>query len=341
MAQSVRQRQNATSVAFSINNRVSEKLSRGMVYRELYLRLQGALTCTGANNVEANIERGDEWAVVKRIELIANGTDVLRSLDANALWWLNYHLYKVPPKITAAYGDAATANAPFDSVLILPLWMPNAVKPMDTALDSRELSSLEIAITWGTFTSINSAATAWTTEPTLEIYSLESYNVSGPFSSWRIPTIEREIVASNTRFQIQLPVGKLYRGFLINTSDAGVDQGDIMTRFKLISGSTVFADLSAGDDVMAQVYRLRNGLQNVYDSVGEAYFPLRRGDDNSIDGWYFYDHVTDGYLGESIDTLGFSEMLIEADVTVGAGATKMVIYPMEIVPLRGGANNAG
>lgn len=337
MAQQVRMRQQGSTIDFSANNKQTVSLARGMIYREIYLRLQGAPTVSAINNTAANTKKGDEWAVVKKIELVANGTDVLKSIDGNALWWLNYFLYGVPPQITVALGDAATADVPFDSVLILPLWMPRSIRPIDTALDSRNLSSLELAITWGQYTDINGSATAWITEPTVEVYTLESFNVSGPFSQWRVFTIEKEITATNSRFQIQLPVGKMFRGFLINTEDGGADQGDVVNNFKLISGTTVFADLSAGDDVLHQITRLRNGIARFYDDGAGAYDNLRRGDNNSLDGWYLYDHVTDGFMTEAIDTLGFSEFIMELDVTVGAGTTKVLVYPFEIVPVRGGA----
>lgn len=340
MAQSVRNRKQGTTVDYSANNKVTVGLARGMVYRELYLRLQGAITCTPTNNTLAKTKRGDEWAVLRKIELIANGTDVLRSFDANFLWWLNYFMYSVAPKVEPTIGDAATANPAFDSVLIVPLWMPKAVRPIDTALDSRELSSLELAITWGDYTSINGSATAWTTEPTVEIYSLESFNISGPFSQWRIFTIEKEITATNTRFQVQLPVGKMYRGFILNTIDTLIDQGDILNNFKLVSGTSVFTDIHAQDDVLQQIGLLRNSIQRHInaDVAGSVYEGLRRSDESDLAGWYFYDHVTDGRLTEAIDTLGFSEFTIEADVTVGSGTTKLFVYPLEIVPIRGGAN---
>ena len=311
-----------------------------MVYREIYLRLQGQLTLTPTNNTLANTKRGDEWAVIRKIELIANGTDVLRSFDANFLWWMNYFFYSAAPKITPAIGDASTSNASFDVVLILPLWMPKAVRPIDTALDARELSSLELSITWGDHTNINGSATGFTTEPTVEVYSLESFNISGPFSQWRIFTIEKEITANNSRFQVQLPVGKMYRGFILNTIDTLIDQGDILNNFKLISGTTIFSDIHAQDDVLQQVGMLRNSLQRNIDgnNASAVYDSLRRSAESDVAGWYFYDHVTDGRLTEAIDTLGFSEFTIEADVTVGSGITKLIVYPLEIVPIRGGPN---
>lgn len=332
MAQQVRSRLQKT-VDYNANGRATETLARGMVYRELYLRLTGQPTVTAVNNTAANTLRGDEWAVIDRIELIANGSDVIKSIDGNALWWLNLFLYGVPPRVTPTIGDGATANPSFDTTLILPLWMPRAIRPLDTALDSRELSSLELAVTWGDHTSINASATAFTTDPALEIYSLESFGVTGPFSTWRIFPIASTISATSTRHQITLPVGKMYRGFLINTVDGVLDQSDILNNLRVISGTTVFLDLHAQDDILQQIPMLRSGIQRGYS--GAAYDDYRQGNNNDVDGWYWVDLVTDGFLTEAIDTLGFSEFLIEADVTVGAGTTVMTVYPMEIAPVRG------
>jgi len=323
------------NVNFETNNMVSERLSRGMVYRELYLRLTGAATVAGAANIPANIQRGDEWGVVKKIELIANNTDVLRSFSGNALWWLNYFLYGPPPHVTELFGDGATANPAFDSTLILPCWIPRALRPMDTALDARELSDLKVQITWGTFTDINSTGSAWTTEPVLQVHSLECFNVGGPFSQWRVYTLEQEITATNPQFQIILPVGPVYRGFMLNFTDAGADAGAILNNFKVKAGTTIYADIP--DEILRQIHSRRVNVDRPYDPVTFLYDDLRVGDDNDFDGWYWFDHITDGYLTEGIDTLGFSEFELELDVTVGVGTTKVHIYPLQLIPVRGQA----
>lgn len=332
MSQQVRKRPQ-TTLQFSINNTVSDKLSRGMVYRELYVRLQGAPTLTNANNTVANTAIGDEWGVVKKIEIIANNTDVLFSMSGNALWWLNKMFYGKSPLLTTTLGDGATANPAFDSMLLIPFWMPKSIRPIDTALDARELSDLKIAVTWGTFTDVNSAATAWTTNPTLQVHSLESFNVKGPFSQKRIYTIQQTIAASNPQFQVQLPVGPMYRGFLINTTDAGVDSEAILNNFKLVSGSTVFADVP--ETVLRDAHQLRENIAR--DFSGTAYTKSRISTKNLFNGWYFYDHVTDGFLSEAIDTLGFSEFNIIADVTLGGGTTNLNIFPIQVIPVRGKA----
>ena len=335
MAQEIRTRKVGT-VAFSVNNKVSESLPRGMVYRELHLHLKSAPTLTGVNNLSANVQVGDDWGVIKRIDIRANGTDIIKSFSANMLRWFNLFQYGVPPRAIPILGDGSTANPALSSVLILPLWIPNSVRPMDTALDARVLSSLEVEITWGTFTDINSAASAWTTEPVLDIYSLESFNVDGPFSSWRLFAIEKEITANNPRFEIELPLGNLYRSFFMNFTDAGVDDGDVLNNFKLVSGTNVFADQS--EEVLDSVLPMRRGLARGF--TGAAFDDYFVSDDSNFDGWYLYDLVTDGQLNEGIDTLGFSEFKLELDVTKGGGVTKAFIFPSEIVPVRAAANNA-
>lgn len=338
MAQQVRTRKQVT-IQYTSNGKQTESLSRGFVYRELYLRLQGQLTVTGANNTLANTQHGDEWQILKRLEIIANGVDVLRSIDGNSLWWMDLLWYGVPPKITFALGDGATANASFDSTLILPFWIPQSLRPIDTALNSAELSSLEVAITWGTHTDINSAATGFTTAPTLEIYSLESFGVQGPFSQFRQWVIQKDIPASNPRFQQDLPVGNMFRGFLLNfTVGAGNpllngDSNAVLNNFKILSGTTVFADLQR-QALQESSYMRKSATRVFTGAAGGSYTADRRGTTNDRTGWYLYDHVTDGFMSEAIDTLGFSELKVELDVTKQANTNTMFLYPFEIIPVR-------
>ena len=334
MPQQVRFRTQKT-LNYVANGKQVEQLSRGMVYREMFLRLVGAPTVTLGNNTQAKTLRGDEWSLIKKIEIIANNTDVLKSFSGNDLWWLNYFWYGAAPHITSNLGDGATANVPFDSTLIIPFWMPNSLRPIDTALDARELSDLKIEVTWGDHLDMNADNTGFTTAPTLEVNSLESFLVKGPFAQWRVYTLEKEITASSTQFQILLPVGPMYRGFTIITTDDDVEVSGILNNLKLKSGTTVFADMPG--EVLQQVGSLRAGIGRGHtNGAAVDYLALRRGAGNSYLGVYNYDHVTDGFKSESIDTLGFSEFELELDVSVGSGTTKIYVIPQVIIPVRGG-----
>lgn len=330
MPQNVRWRKH-TSVAFSANNKQQEELSRGSVLREIYLNLKSAPTLTGANNTAANTAKGDDWGVVKKIEIIANGSEVVRSLSGEALRMLNLFYYGVTPKAAVNLGDGATANPSLSSTLVLPFWLPNSRRPIDTALDTKQLSELTIEITWGTYTDINSAATAWTTNPSMDVYVLESFGTLENYSMTRINTIEKEIVASSSEFQVRLPVNGMYRQFLINTTDAGVDDAAVINNLKLESGSTVFMDLS--EEVLQMAPAIRNGIARPFN--GQTYDDMFISANSDFEGWYFLDLATDGLMSEIIDTLGFSEFQMTLDVTVGGGTTKLYMWPLQVFPIRG------
>lgn len=331
MSQQVRKRFQKT-IQYQSNGKWPESLSRGMVYRELYLRLRGTVTVAKAANVVANIKKGEEWGVVKKIELIANNTDVLRSFTGNELWWFNRFYYGAMPRVTPGLVDTGTDNPAFDSVLVMPFWMPNSLRPIDTALDSRVLSDLRLEITWGTHTDINSAASGFTVNPTVDVLSLESFNVTGPFSQSRLYTIQQDIAATNPQLQIQLPVGPMYRGFFFNMDNAGADDPALLTNVKILSGTTVFADQPA--PVIQQSQEIRTDIQREFS--GTAYVEPRPGSTtNKQNAWWFYDHVTDGYNSEAIDTLGFSEFTLELAVTKGAGVTTLKVFPLVLIPVRG------
>ena len=89
-----------------------------MQYRRLKLRLKGQLTLAAANNTAALTKRGDEWAVVKKIEIIANGTDVVKTIPGTELRWMNPIWNNTMPNVTAALADGVTVDVPFDSTLI-------------------------------------------------------------------------------------------------------------------------------------------------------------------------------------------------------------------------------
>ena len=332
MPQQVRHRQQKT-IEYSQNNKVSESLGRGMIYRDILLHLTSQPTIAAVDNTAANTLKGDDWAVVKKVQIIANATDVIREYSGVQLWWLNYFLYGPPPRRNPTLGDGATANPSLSSVLRVPFTMPNSIRPFDTAFDSRKLSDLKVEVTWGSHTDINASATGFTTDPQITVHSIESFGVSAnsAFATWKHFPIEKTITANEPKFEINLPISGMYRGFLINTEVSGADNGNVLNNFKLISGANVFADVS--EEVLQDDYPQRNALQRGF--TGSSYDDLMVGNANSIDGWYFYDHVTDGLNSEAIDTVGLSELKLELDVSVGGGTTKLYVVPMNIIPVRG------
>lgn len=323
MGQQVRRRKQ-TVIPFSANNKIAKDLARGYLYRDLTLNLTCQPTVTAANNTQAKTGKGDEWACVKKIEVIANGTDVVKSISGRMLRWCNLIWNHALPNLTSKLGDGATANPSCSSSLILPFWMYDSIRPIDTCLNSALLSNLQIVITWGNYTDVSSSATAWTTEPSIDVYSNEAFGLQGQFGSWRVYEISQDVSATNADLQLQLPVGPVYRGFAMAIDDGGTEKSGLLNNFKLTSGTNVFADIDSA--ALQAEQTARRGIDR--DSLAP------RSSLSSLDGFLYYDHVLDGYLSEGIDTIGFAELTAHFDVTKGAGTTTLLIVPQQVIPVR-------
>jgi len=319
------------TLAFSAGNIVSGELARGGLIRELYLQLTQAPTVAGAANTAAAVRRGGPWGVIRRLEIILNGSEVVLSLPGAALPFLAGHWLGRFPNLTATLGDAATANPVLNDTIVIPFLQPFAAKPFDTVLDVRRARQVEVRVTWGTFTDVSSGATAYTTNPVLEISSLRSVPLpedvpdGAVFTEWRRTQQEVAVPATTTQQRIDLSTGYVYRGAIFETLDAGDMESDVLNRIRVKSGATAFQDLRSV--VMREAARQRFGIQVAPSAV------YSRGQ-NDLDAWYLWDQVTDGRLSEAVDTLAFSEFFVEADVTVGGGATIVNIYPWILIPPR-------
>lgn len=336
MPQQVRFRTEKT-VEYNENGRSRVSLDRGMIYRELWLTLKACagVAVGGTTTAAANILGGDLWAVVKRLEVKVNGNDVIRSFTGEDLKWLNYYWYGTPARpAIELIGIAAAATATVEETLILPFWLPQSVKPIDTALDARLLSDLMLEITWGDAADVGSGTGfEWDTDPELQIHTVESFGIQGPFNTLRLFTLESAAIgAANDRFQVQLPVGNMYRSFLFNTKDSnGVDIIDDIVNVKLMSGSVVFADLAW--NTLRNAQKIRTNMQQVLTTTAAAFHPLFLSSGSLPYGWTYLDLVTDGFVSEAIDTLGYSQLTLEFEVAAAISGAIRVI-PLEIIPIR-------
>lgn len=337
MPQFVEYREDKT-FQYITNNPDTIDISRGTLIRELMLRLQMTPTLTGANNTAVNLGWGGPWGVIKRLELVVNGSDTLVNLTGTDLTRMHYYFLGEPvlAQEISTLGDGATADPALDSHLIIPFWMPRSSKPLDTVLDARRLASLEMRVTWGTFTDVNSAATAWTQTPVLTLSSLRSSGGvpnDARFSEWRRFIVTADATVSNANLRVNLPTGQVYRGMFFNVFQAtkDINSGNVINRIRVKSGPTVFADLSG--QALRNWSRSRYGLRGDL-SAFPIYGTTSAALNNDMRSWYYLDFVTDGRLREAVDTAQFSEFFVELDFT-GAANRQIRILPQTLVPPRG------
>lgn len=345
MPQEIRTRRQGSMTLNTFGQKVVLQLGRGMIYRELMLNLSGSLTyAAGANNAAATLGRGDEWSIIQRIDVIANGTDVIRSFSGTQLRQLQRLFFGSVPRPSLTLGDGATAAPTFDSTCIIPFWQPLSSRPMDTAFDSSKVSDLRLEITVDNSANINTANGPTAVAANMTVASLESFGVQGAFSDCRIFPIVQASPGANNTFQVALPVSALYRGFFINAANGSANNSTdlpaAITNIQIKSGPTVFRDMPFGmlRDWQRQrlgwgrdVTQLTAGTINLANANG-PYLRMAKSALLDEDAWTFLDLVHDGFLAEGIDALGYSELIMEFNL--GAASTISVL-PVQIFPQRG------
>lgn len=341
MGQQVRYRKQQSLTINTFGQKLVAQLGRGMQYRELILRLSGSFTYAAAgNNVGTTLGRGDEWSAIARIDIVANGADVIRSISGTQLKWINRLMYGTLPRLSTALGDNTIISPTFDSTLTIPFWMFQSIRPVDTLLDSSKLADLRIEVTVNTSANINNANGPTVIAATLDVFSLESFGLQGDFSDTRIYTIQDTVAAANTARQILLPVTALYRGFFINVangaSETATDQPNLLTNVKIQSGTQVFRDIAGR--VLKDWQRQRVGFpQELVQTTAAAAAvngnKLAASKSTLVDedAWYWLDLCQDGYLTEGIDTVGYSELVMELNLS---GAATVTVLPVQVFPIR-------
>ena len=324
------------------SRKIVDKLGRGMILREMCLRLTGSTTyAAGANNVVATLNRGDEWGLLNEIKIVANGADPIRTFSGHHLRALNRFWFGSYPRMSTTLGDGATAAPTFDSSLIIPFWQPNSSYPLDTALDTRKVGDLRVELTTAAQSDINSANGPTSMSATVQIGTFESFGIDLDATDWNVYPQYATVAAANPKFTVDIPVTAAYRGFLINAaagaSATSADAASAINNIKIKSGTTTFFDLPGA--MWRDWSRQRRGIsrdlvQQVAATapVTGAYLNGTRSSNFNEDAWYWVDLVQDGYMREAIDSLGFSELQLEFDI---ASACTLTIFPQQLFPIRG------
>lgn len=288
------------SVTVNLGGESIVPLPRNVTYRALEISLTSQPTITGGNNTAAKTNRGDDWALIQSVSLIADGSRVLRQFSGLYLWWLNALGYRFAPRIQSTLGDGSTANPSLASTLRLPMALPTVDGPVSMSLDATGLTSLELRVQWGTWTSINADATGFTTAPTMTItgeYALDPI-VDGSGNPVRFvrseifPVGQVATTGAATNVALDVPTRGAYTGFLINAVNGSGADAALLDRVQLVTTGTIFQTTSG------------RALRDMTDALS-ATWPTPRSAKSSREGWYFLNllmpdpHYT-GYFSESV-----------------------------------------
>lgn len=280
--------------------------------RQLYLYLSGTLTIGTANATALRLE--SPLSLIKNIDLILNGKDVIKSLPFSAIQQWTKIRHGTSPANTAP-GLTQAAHA-FAAGGILDLCLADGSSKVDTMLKAKGASTLQLGIDWETTTLglvvPDTTTTLAITNGNLHVCTNEAYNVDDKI---KFP-VNREYCLSLSPsatgiYQLKLPTGNLFWSILIRTVDNGALSNAVINKLTLKSGTEVFRYYSS-QNALRDISKVDKGIE----SLGTGYYLI---------------HLTrDGFMSEALDARLMSDLVLELDITFGT-ATQINVYPQEIV----------
>lgn len=302
-------RRKLETLNYEKNASKSIALPRNYSYQGLYLTLKAVITIVTA---DATAYTNAPWKLIKRIEVIANGRDSLKNIDGVALAMLNKFMQGAANYFSTV-PVAVGASQAFESSLYLPFAMPRAVKPVDTYLNAPDFGTLEFRITFGSEADMYSAnsANVTITSASVSVQSLESIGAGRAPLINKVGIIEKEVTATASEFSVPINVGNSFRGFLVRAEVDGNPSDSVINSVVLRSGTEVYCKTDYN--------QIRNENK------------LHFGVESMPSGYLFIDFCPDGYLTESLDTKGFSNLELVCDVTKQSGTNKITVYPIELI----------
>lgn len=297
----------------AINQVKSLDLPRKDFYRNLILKLTvvDTITTLGSPVLYANTP----GQFLKRIEVIADGKDTIKSIGGIPLIFKNFFNFTTYPRRVVPTLSAAALT--WTITLILPFSLLRAIREIDTILDSGKLSTFELRVTGGDSADFYSTlpTTRAFTSATLEVLVNEAIKFdTKPItpSVYKELTIEKAMSATSNEFQILLPVGNIYRGFMIEATSNKVLVNTLIQDIQIRSGTTVFYKAAWG------TVRDANALFNNMETV-------------AFDGMAYVEFCPEGRMVDALDASKLS-MLEAIFGTTYLTATDFIrIYPDEII----------
>lgn len=331
------------SIEYAENQTRTLPLPRNYAYRCMDLILIAKIERAAGSAGE--VKDSAPAQIVKNIAIRANGRDVIKNYDMETLHRLNQMRHGTRPFIDSeglsGFGIIATPGTVHMIHARIEYEMWDAIRPIDTLLDSAGLATLELIVTFGTGMDIMDdafdGASVTVNEATLYVSAVESVGVppGTAFMTNKEYMIRSQVTATSNRHQIFLPVSNLYRSIVLKTHSDG-DQVNTILPWNITNQNTI--TVKSGTEVFK--YRMAGFLQacnrldysmEVPELMGDAAAITHRLQERQLEGYYLLEFVKDGRLTECLDTSRLSGLELELDV-VSVGTDDFIdVYLTELI----------
>lgn len=303
-------------IAYLDGQKAYLELPKDYWYRTLYCYLSGTVTIGTAAATALRLE--SPLSLIKTIDLVLNGKDVIKSLPLNAYYHWTKVRHRTAPTFTAP-GLTVAAQA-FAAGFAIDLGLADGMSKVDTMLKAKGASTLQLGVDWQTSTLglvVPDVTTTLTMSNTkLSVVSNEAFNVDNKivFPINREYSLNMPISATGI-YQLKLPTGNMFWALLIKATDNGALSDAVINKITVKSGTEVFRYYSSSK-ALKETLKIDKSIETL------------------STGYYLVHFTRDGLMSEALDARLMSELVIEFDATYGTNST-IEVYPQEIVVPRG------
>lgn len=362
MARDMR-RQLAASQNFAASSPISFDLPVTAVYKSINVAIEYAASTGVAGALAVEFERAP-WTNIKRIDLVADGRDVIKSYDGGTLLDINHLDYgEYPPSQIVDLGASlanGTPTYPLWHNLQIDLRLPKFVPEFNpgkgtfeggenlTLLDARKLSSLELRVTFGAgLADIYSTVTA---PATLDLFRVTPWghelldiakDTAFPLNVEFMTTTAFPTTTATDR-SFKHNVGNAYRRIIYSTVDTNArNPVNRLNKLVLQENGTFNRRVWAGGNLTASMAVQRAMAEGLDPANPATYaraiprlYPVvettQGQNGGNRRGLYLVDIAEDNRIGSLLDTRGFSalESLLSWD---GANTTDLIRITSNIV----------
>lgn len=228
----MRQRQ-LDRIVYSASSISTIDLPREHWAKKILLQLVGDAT-TGSGTPSRSTY--NPFDIITRIEVIANGSQTIKSISGKMLYLQNILEHGTIPNRTQTPSAASQSNQAFGGGLML--YFDKDKDYLESLLPTHVLSSLQLKITWGTALSIDSQSSNGLTINSLYVYPLLTEELNRGQSTAGIGVCkETEFVKVLTAAgwtEVDLPVGNVYNSLSVLTRDNTAASNTIISEYEVI-----------------------------------------------------------------------------------------------------------
>lgn len=176
------------------------------------------------------------FEIIKRIEIIANGSQTIKSYSGKMLYLQNVFEHGCIPSRIQSPSLASQEDKAFGGALML--YLDKDKDYIETLLPTHVLSSLQLKITWGTEIDIQTDVTDGLTIDNLYIYPLVTEELNKGQSTSKIGVLKETELVKNLEasgwVEVDMPVGNVYNQIALLTRNNSLPSNTIISDYEII-----------------------------------------------------------------------------------------------------------